>query len=473
MRSLTSKLALAFALTSLAGIVLAAIFVRQFVVTEFDAYVLEQRRADFVEEVSTYYATYGSWKGVETLAQSDPPPITPPDGNPPPPIFFLLADTQGVIVLAPKTSLIGQPARAEELANGTPITVNSQVVGTVLAPDPSMLRNPAEERYLSRSGIALASAGLIAVIVSLGLGLLIARIITRPLRDMTAAARAIAAGNLRQEVPVRSRDELGLLAKQFNAMSADLDHSNELRRRMTADIAHDLRTPLTVIAGYLEALRDETLRPTAARFTAMHDETQVLLRLVQDLHTLSLADAGELPLKLQAIAPQQLIERIATSYRDIALQSDVAINTAVEPNLPEVQVDVEQLMRALGNLVSNALRYTPEGGQVILGARRAESGVALIVRDTGQGISAEHLANIFERFYRADESRHQATGGSGLGLAIVRSIVEAHGDRVTVESVLGEGTTFTIILSANPPKKQRQSAMAEVSIAEPVKSLSH
>jgi signal transduction histidine kinase len=442
---------LAFALISLVGIGLAALFIRQFVVTEFDAYVLTQRRDALVTQLQNYYTAHGSWDGVgasvsltEQQSTSDQPPAS--DGAHPPKMGFFLADSGGTIVLAPVAEMLGKTAHAEDLAAGTPVTVSGATVGTLVTLGPPDGRNAAEARYLARTDLALGVAGVLAVATSLALGFVLAQLITRPVRDLTQAARAIAAGDLSQQVPVRSRDELGLLARQFNQMSADLHHANELRRRMTADIAHDLRTPLTVISGYLEALRDESLRPTPARFAAMHDETQVLMHLVTDLHTLALTDAGELPLRLEPVAPQTLLERAAATFAHAAAQSGVTVTVVAPPDLPELVGDPEQLLRVLRNLIGNALHYTPSGGQVTLEAHEGVGAVVLTVADTGRGIAAEHLSNIFERFYRADESRHQATGGSGLGLAIVRSIVEAHGGKVSAQSVIGHGTTFTISL---------------------------
>jgi signal transduction histidine kinase len=304
--------------------------------------------------------------------------------------------------------------------------------------------------------------------VGLLLGGLWARMSPRPGRELPAAARQIARGDLEQQVPVRSRDELGVLSTQFNQMSAGLAHATQLRRRMTADVAHDLRTPLTVIAGYLEALRDNVLKPTPERFAAMYDETQLLLHLVDDLHTLSLADAGELALQRAAIAPRQLLARVAAAYQHAVEQNGVALRVCADDGLPELSADAEQLTRALSNLVSNALRYTPAGGAITLCARDATADerqkangvqeapllpgssplIAIDVRDTGAGIAAEHLPVIFERFYRVDPSRQDATGGSGLGLAIVKSIVEAHGGQVCVASAPGQGAMFTLVLPA-------------------------
>ncbi|NCC31153.1 MAG: HAMP domain-containing protein [Chloroflexia bacterium] len=451
MKSLTTRLVLAFAITSLASLGLAAIFVRQFVTTQFDAYVLEQRRDAFLTRVANYYATHENWDGLTpaTLSENrnaDPsgPGGWSPDGDHFERIAFFIADAEGRIVLSPNPLWRGQTARADDLARGTPIMVNNEEVGTFVLLEPPLERNPAEEAYLRRTDLALGAAALGAVLVALSLGFILARLITRPIQDLTSATRALGAGEFGQQVAVRSRDELGMLATQFNAMSTELARATELRQRMTADIAHDLRTPLTVLSGYLEAMRDESLRPTAARFAAMHDETQVLLRLVEDLHTLSLADAGELKLKRQLTEPKVLLERVATSYRHTAEQHSVALILNVPDGLPAIEVDIEQTVRALSNLVGNALHHTPSGGEVMLAAHCEAAQLVIEVADTGTGIAPEHLPNIFERFYRADVSRQQATGGSGLGLAIVRSIIAAHGGKVSVDSTPGEGTIFRI-----------------------------
>jgi signal transduction histidine kinase len=240
-------------------------------------------------------------------------------------------------------------------------------------------------------------------------------------------------------------------------MSADLAQANESRRQMTADIAHDLRTPLTVLSGYIEALRDGVLPPSRERFDTMYAEAQHLQRLVDDLRTLSLADAGELPLNRQPTAPRDLLERIAAAYRHPAEQAGVSLEVRAKGDLPPLDVDPERMVQVLGNLVSNALRYTPAGGQIALAAQRRrdtvsagarKSAVQLLVQDSGQGIAADVLPHIFDRFYRGDAARQQEAGESGLGLAIARSIVEAHGGRIEVESVVGTGTTFTIELPA-------------------------
>ena len=483
MRSLTFKLVLAFLLTSVAGVALASIFIRHSVTSEFDSYVIAQQRAGFIDDVSTYYQTSGSLAGIDSWLRDQAARgvvVTPPGPGDARRfgvrMRFVLVDPAGVVMVPFGPYALGNTVDRADMARGTSVAIGGRVVGTVITPDLVNFRNVAEERYLARTDAALGIAAAVVVGGALVLGVLLARLITRPVRELTAAAQKIAGGDLEQRVPVRSRDELGLLAVQFNHMSADLARAVQQRRQMTADVAHDLRTPLTVISGYLEALRDQVLKPTPQRFATMYDETRLLLHLVDDLHTLSLVDAGELPFERRPIAPRQLLERVAETYCHIAEQQGVALRIQTDAAMPEVCVDIEQLTRALSNLVSNALRHTPAGGMITLSAGyelrafvpaqarvlssellgrdmetqnsklKTQNSVVFRVSDTGVGIAAEHLPNIFARFYRVDPARQQETGGSGLGLAIVKSIVETHGGQIDVESTPGEGTVFTIIL---------------------------
>jgi signal transduction histidine kinase len=293
---------------------------------------------------------------------------------------------------------------------------------------------------------AITYSALGAIVIALLLGFLLARTLTRPIRELTAATQALAKGDLGQQVSVRTRDEMGQLAASFNQMSADLAHASQLRRQMTADIAHELRTPLSLILGYTESLSDGKLPATQETFDIMYDEAQHLSRLIDDLRTLSLADAGELPLNRRPVDPKALLERAALAYMPQAQRQGVAIELNASSDLPEAEADPGRIEQVLDNLVSNALRYTPSGGRVILSADGDGEQVFLRVQDTGVGIQLEELPYIFERFYRADKSRQRHAKESGLGLAIAKSIVEAHGGSVSVESILGEGTTFVVAL---------------------------
>jgi signal transduction histidine kinase len=289
--------------------------------------------------------------------------------------------------------------------------------------------------YAALGGLALA----------LAFGIVLARALTHPIRDLTMAIRSMTAGQLKQRVAVTSRDELGELAAAFNQMSADLDRLQRSRRRMTADIAHDLRNPLTVIGGYIESIREGVLDPSPERLDAIQMEVKHLERLVEDLRTLSQAESGDLSLNREPVSPNRLLERMLHSYQSLADKQAIALNLDVEAGLPEIHADPDRLAQVLGNLISNSLRYTPSRGEIILGGRQHGNSLILTVTDNGQGISPEALPHVFDRFYRADSARTRADE-SGLGLAIARSIVEAHGGTISAESAPGVGTTMKIAL---------------------------
>ena len=465
MRSLTFKLAVAFLLVSLAGVALVALSVATFNSLEFDRLLLDRSQSNFVLAAETYYAAHGSWDGVEQALRDQGllPPARPsgPEGAPRPTsapgqsqggsqAFFLppfvLADQTGLVVVQGGPYHPGDKVPAAQLAAGKPVTVKGQVVGTVLVTGNPPQPNPLEARYIARTNEALVIAAVGATVLALLLGIFLARTITRPVRELTAATHAMGRGQLKQEVPVRSKDELGELTLTFNRMSADLATANQLRRQMTADIAHDLRNPLMVVTGYLESMRDGTLPPTAERLDTIYHEARLLQRLVEDLRTLSLADAGELTLNRASQAPHALLERLVAAYGHRAEQSGVTLCVQAEPSLPQVEVDDERMVQVLGNLVANALRYTPAGGQIVLGAASRAKTLELTVEDNGSGIGPEVLPHIFDRFFRGDEARAESDGESGLGLAIAKSIVEAHHGTIAVSSDLGRGTRFLVVL---------------------------
>ncbi|MDI6814167.1 MAG: HAMP domain-containing sensor histidine kinase, partial [Desulfitobacteriaceae bacterium] len=267
--------------------------------------------------------------------------------------------------------------------------------------------------------------------------------LTRTLHELKNAALDIANGKYGRQVAVHSKDELGELALAFNQMSRQLENAIQARRQMTADIAHDLRSPLTVIQGYTEALSDGKLEGGEEVYQILHQETQHLSRLVDDLRLLSLADAGEIPLALQAVDPKVLLERAHARFRMQAEQKQVDFSLEAPETLPAICVDTERMTQVLDNLIQNALRHTPAGGTIKLRAAQEQNQVILQVSDNGSGIPPQDLPRIFDRFYRVDPSRSH-NGESGLGLAIVKSLVEAQAGSIHVESALGKGTTFTI-----------------------------
>jgi signal transduction histidine kinase len=447
-RSLTLKLTVAFLIVGLLGAGLVAFFVGQGTQRALDRFVNERGRRPLTVTLARYYQTHGSWDGVSDMLQRDQIGRGLIDVRQPPPLVLVTAD--GQVVIGNNQYLPGTRIALDDRIRREPIIVQNTVVGWLLDGFPGRRPGPGspEGDLLQRITQAITYSAIGATVVALMLGFVLARTLTQPLRELTAATQVVAKGALGQQVTVRSRDELGVLAASFNQMSADLAQASTVRRQMTADIAHDLRTPLSVILGYTEALRDGKLPPDQEMFETLHTEAQHLQRLIGDLRTLSLADAGELSLNRQWIAPEALLERTAVAYKAHAQDAGITLRVTAAPKLPEVEVDPERMAQVLGNLLSNALRFTPTGGSITLSADTSADSVCLRVHDTGSGIAPNDLPHVFERFYRADPSRQQGNGSSGLGLAIAKGIVAAHGGSITVESTLGQGTTFTIGLPA-------------------------
>jgi len=453
-RSITTKLVLAFLLVGVLVLALASGITYWLTAREFRQLTYDQARGRFVADVTYYYETRGSWEGVlpyykqrnSTDSRFNPPPNGPrpgpSDGGPPPQtLFFALADQDGRIVIPAGPYRLGEIAPQQARAQGTAITVNSAEVGTALVVGSPPPLGGMEQRYLSQTNRALLYSAIGGLALALVFGTLLARALTQPVRQLTRAIRSMAGGELRQSVPVTSKDELGELASAFNQMSADLDRlqrARRARRQMTADIAHDLRNPLTVIAGYIESMREGVLKPTPERLDVLQAEVKHLQRLVEDLRTLSQAESGELSLNREPVNVGQLLERMRQSYHPLAAREGIALRVSMEPNVRDLNADPDRLAQVLG---------TPAKGEIILGARQGDGSVVLTVTDNGRGVPADALPYIFDRLYRADSAR-TPSDESGLGLAIARSIVVAHGGSISAESAAGAGTTMRITLPA-------------------------
>lgn len=437
---LTHKFTLAFLLISLLAVGLAALFIWGSISRAFNQYLVNQQENSFAVAATTYYQTNNTWNGIDTYFRSQG--LLPPlDEINPPPQPYVLVDSKREVIVASVPYVVGEKVKQGELDKGIPIQAHGQTVGTVISTGQPLVRKPLDQKYIDQINQALWVAALGGVFFALVLGLLIARSITRPIRELTHATQEMAQGKLNQQIPVRSKDELGELAKSFNQMSTDLTRANRARKQMTADIAHDLRNPLTVINGYLESLQDGKLKPTPERFAVMQAEVTHLQRLVEDLRTLSLADAGELKLHLESTSILELLNRVADAYRPQAEQKQITLHVGVKSDLFEVHLDPARMEQVFGNLVSNALRYTPEGGEIRLEAKQLNGRLSVSVIDNGSGIPPEILPHIFERSFRGDESR--SGNESGLGLAIAKSIVELHGGKIRTESDQN-GTQFNI-----------------------------
>ncbi|MEZ4645661.1 MAG: ATP-binding protein [Chloroflexota bacterium] len=458
MRSITVKLTVAFLLLSVLGTVTVAILINWQTRRQFDTLVNEIYQEDLAAvhtQLVDYYQTHGNWQGIETLFYDDRPddgPDAPDSGLPPTKkLPIMLVDNERQVLFGNHHTRQGEVLPADVVAQGLPIEVEGETVGWLVlnsfGEDDGDFADSPEADFLANLNSLTVWSALATAVIGLLFGVLLARTISHPIRELKAATEQMARGKLGMQVSVRSSDEVGQLAASFNQMSTDLAHANQLRQQMTADIAHDLRTPLSVIQGYTEALDDGKLPGSSEIYQAMHMQVKHLNRLVEDLRTLSLADAGQLSLHPFEVAPQDLLEHAALVFAPQAEQKGVALQLDIPPDLPAISVDLDRIVQVLGNLVSNALRHTPAGGVIRMAAQGENEHLLLQIQDTGAGIAPEDLPHVFDRFYRGDKARSEG-GESGLGLAIARSIVEAHNGRIRATSILGQGTTFTISLPA-------------------------
>ncbi len=304
----------------------------------------------------------------------------------------------------------------------------------------------ARDMYADSVTTVVVAASVVAVVASVGLAIVLARMLARPLAEIGAAARRIADGDYAARVPREGPEELASLADSFNQMATSLEQQEQMRRDFIANAAHELRTPLTNLQGYLEALRDGVITADRATYESLHEEADRLVRLSRSLDALAEGDAdGEPPALVEvdlAAAVRAALDLAAPSIERAGLR----LETDVPPALP-ARADPDRLAQVLANLLSNAVRYTPRGGLVSVGAERRPGDVLVSVANSGEGIPAEDLDRVFERFYRVEKSRDRARGGAGIGLAIVKQLVEGIGGRVGAESRDGQ-TRFWFSLPA-------------------------
>ncbi|MDX2701424.1 ATP-binding protein [Streptomyces sp. PA03-6a] len=301
-----------------------------------------------------------------------------------------------------------------------------------------------------RMAAVVGSVLLLTVAVTVGLGLRL----VRPLRALTTAAHRMKAGDLAARVQVTGKDEIGRLAEVFNEMSGHRAELERLRTEMVGDIAHELRTPLSNIRGWLEAADDGVVPADRALVGSLLEEALLLQHVVDDLRDLAAADAGALRLHKVPCDVAELLQQVVTAHRGRADHAGVGLCAEDGVGLGTVDADPVRLRQAVANLVSNAVRHTPSGGTVTIRAHRDDDTVVIAVTDTGGGIRPEDLPRVFDRFWRAEKSRNRGTGGSGLGLAIVRNLAHAHGGSVTAESTYGEGSLFTLRLPAGGGRRR-------------------
>ncbi|MCX7911587.1 MAG: ATP-binding protein [Dehalococcoidales bacterium] len=431
--------------------------------------LLQDRRIEM--ELRRYYQLEGSWENVQRIVVQW--------GN----LYgrrIILTNADNVVIADSEESLIGHTYSDEKTAHriailraslpspfgfmrpprATPNTEKQSgeiaVIAHILPGGQSDINRAALQITYSTIGRSFIIAGVLAIVLAFILTFFLSRRILAPVQALIEATRHFGKGNFSHRVQCSDRSELGELALAFNSMADDLERNERLRRNMVADVAHELRTPLSNLRGYLEAISDGVVSPDEKTISLLNEEAATLSRLVNDLQELSLADAGELRLNRQSHDIGRLVQETVQATQAKALAKGLVLTTDLPEGLPEVNIDAHRIRQVLLNLLENAITHTDRGGRLTVSIRSDGKFVRISVADTGEGIPEADLPFIFERFYRVDKSRARATGGSGLGLTIARRLVEAHGGTISVQSKTGQGSTFTFTIPLNSEKTGEQ-----------------
>jgi len=450
MRSITLKLMIAFLGVSLAGIILVFILASQSTNKEVRNYFYGQSKETLISKFINYYQEQGSWEGVVTsFKKSSEGDFHEQGFNSAKPMFYLF-DENNQVVLPEDVPFDSIENIEQKFEKGMPLELDGEKIGTLIFVDTNYNWKLSQPPFLDRINQILIISTIAAIILALGLGALLSHTFSRPIRELTAATKAAAAGDLSHKVVVRSKDELGELAASFNTMNSELDRLITARKQMTADIAHELRTPISIILGNADGVRDGVIPLSSETFDIIAEEAERLESLVEDLHILSRAETGELSMFLTATSIKKMVYALHLPQYQAAQQKHIDISVDIPEGLSEVKADPDRIIQVLRNILNNAYRYTPDNGKISISAlQKDEDTVQLRISDNGTGVSENELIKIFNRFYRIDTSRQRDGEGSGLGLAIARSIVERHGGKIWAESNPGGGLSVLIDLPAH------------------------
>ncbi len=433
--SLRFRLLLAFILVILVAIGTVSLFASFTLTREVRQYEeqVDQFRFTRTERlIIRHYIERGTWVGVQPLIEQ----MGTLYGR-----RVVLTSSSGTVVADSQGELVGKQYQSAVPAKPLVPRGGGTPVGTLY-----ILPNEADPTSAARLNKAinlfLILGGVLAIIVAVVVTIFMSRRILKPVRALTVATRQLAQGDFSHRVQFKDKGEMGELAQTFNSMAESLDRYEMLRRNMVADIAHELRTPVSHIRGQLEAIGDGLIQPDAKTFSSIYEESLLLGRLIDDLQELSLAEAGKLSLYRQTTDIVQLIQKTVDAVRAVATTRGIVLTIDLSGELPLCDIDSQRIGQVLHNLLDNALTHTPRGGAITVAATHVNKFVEVSVIDTGEGIPPADLPNVFERFYRVDKSRARATGGSGLGLTIAKRLVEAHGGKVGVQSELGKSSRF-------------------------------
>lgn len=443
------RLFLAFGLIVVISITSVVLLARQGAAREVNTYMFRggmYGAEGIISTLETYYREHESWNNVEKTLLSKHGTGRGTGGINQ---ELRLADEQGHVIVDTTHSPQDEDLSLDEIDAAIPLQVNGQLTGYLLFANKRNFTVSDSESLLKGWNRAALMAAFVGGLLSLLLALLLAYGLLRPVRELTHAANTLAYGDLTQRVAVRGSDEMALLGRTFNQMAEALQKAEETRRALTADIAHELRTPLAVQRANLEAMQDGVFPISPENLQSVLEQNLLLTHLVNDLHTLALADAGQLQLEFSPTDFVALAQNVVENFKPaaIARQVNLSLDFHSQP-LQKIFADPLRIEQVINNLISNALHHTPDGGFVTCKISNDNGRMIFTIHDSGPGIPSEALPYIFDRFYRADKARSRAQGGSGLGLAIARQLVEAHQGTLIAENHPRGGAILTLTLLA-------------------------
>ena len=463
-KSFTMRLALAFAGAGILTATVTAILVNVAFAGELSGYLTHQQdreRAQMATSVADAYRAAGGWERVDLTGVSQVAAMA--GGS----VQVLDGSGSAVNSANPRISA-GMVEMQRQMGGGgplgpehrDPVVVDGMRVGVVMTRLPEVGLAPADAKFHRGVNGLFAVGGLTGAVIAVFMGVFLARRATAPARELAGAARAFAAGDRSQRVPDVGEDEFGQMGQAFNAMAEALDEEDRQRRNFAAAVAHEVRTPLSILRSEIEALQDRLVRPSPKALASLHEEVVRMGRLIADLESLAYADAAAFSLHRRPTDVAQLVQAAVTEFAG----PYAAEGLRLESDLNPVQADVDpvRIHQAVSNLLSNALMFTPEGGRVRVEVDRQQGAARIRVTDTGFGIAHDELPRVFDRFFRG---RGAKPGGSGIGLNVVQELVRAHGGRIEISSTEGSGTTVTIQLPALPGRPAKAAATGRLEVA--------
>ncbi len=437
-RSLLFRMIAAFSVVILVALLAVFTFMSWSTEAEFERFranVDAQRAEDVRFALVRYYINSGDWTGIQPYVKHIADMWE---------WRIIVTDADGIVVADSTEELLGSSYFEEKPGMLVSTFGGAQLLGTLYV---EAQTPPGTERALL--AVTLERIGqflLLGLLVATGFAVVLAWFLTRrilaPVADLRGAVQRVGAGDLSQRVEVTDEGEIGELAAAFNTMEGELQRANQVQRQMIADIAHELRTPLSNIRGYIEAVRDRVIEPDEETVATLDAEALLLSRLVDDLQEISMVEAGQMKLDIQPEDITELLSHTTDAMRTMASAHLITLELRTHDSLSLVAIDYHRISQVLRNLLDNAIAHTREGGHITVEAVPRSGYVEVSISDDGAGIAEHDLPYLFDRFYRADRSRTRATGGRGLGLTISKGLVEAHGGTISVTSTPGAGSRF-------------------------------